>query len=197
MDNQIIALPKKVLFAEKSFEGFKPFCYERYWDIIKKNQTAYDHEKIENDDELIQPMTVICVYRPGQNSLFYFKNQTETKKENWSIAITGHIKKIPKIEHPLQEIGLTFFKEKFKNRRDYSVKPIGYLYSSKSEQTKNHFGLLFLVNIDVNLQVCCPNLFISNTENKNRIHAFINSSFPFDHWTRIVYEAVRKHINHF
>ena len=197
MDNQIIALPKKVLFAEKSFEGFKPFCYERYWDIIKKNQTTYEHNKIEDEDEFIQPIAIICVYRPGKNSLFYFKNQKNANNQEWSIAVTGHIKKVPEISYSLHESGISLFREKFKNRNNFSLKPLGYLYSPKTSQTKNHFGLLFLVNIDTSLQVCCPELFISSTVDKKEINTFINSNFPFDPWTNLVFKAVSKNINHY
>jgi len=197
MNNQIIALPKKTLFANKSFEGFKPFCYERYWDIIKKEQMKLEHKKIENNDEFIQPIIILCVYQPGENSLFYFKNQNNAKNQEWSIAVTGHIKEIPEISYSLHESGISLFREKFKNRQHFSLKPLGYLYSSESTQTKNHFGLLFLVNVDDALRVCCPELFASSTVDKKEIDTFINSSFPFDPWTKLVYEAVSKHIKHY
>lgn len=197
MEEQVIALPKNVLFAEKSpQDGFMPFCYKHYWDIIKAKHEIVPHKEIENDDNYIQPLIIICVYRPGKQSLFYFKKSEEAKKQEWSIAVNGHIDEIPQISHPLQELGIEFFQKKFHNRQKFSIRSLGYLYSPNHEQTKNHFGLLFLANIDGGLQVCCPKLFKSATVDKNEVEKFINSPFPFDHWTKIAFEAIKKNVYH-
>lgn len=197
MDNeneQVIAVPKKLLFVNKSFTGFRPFCYERYWDIVKDNQEIISHQEIENNDNYLQPIIVMCVYRPGRQTLFYFKKQDSTNQQEWSIAVEGHIAEIPQIPYSLQELGMSFFQKKFLNRYHYSVRPLGYLYSPEHEQTKNHLGLLFLANIDAGLQVCCPKLFKSATVDKNQVKNFIYGRFPFDPWTKMAFNAIQKDI---
>jgi len=193
-NEQVIAVPKKLLFANKSFTGFRPFCYERYWDIIKENQEIVVHQEIEDDDSYIQPIIILCVYRPGRQTLFYFKKQESANRQEWSIAVDGHIEEIPLVPYSLQELGINFFQKKFLNRHCYSIRSLGYLYSPDHKQTKNHLGLLFLANIDASLQVCCPKIFESATVDKNEVRNFINGRFPFDPWTKMAFNAIQKNI---
>lgn len=160
MSEQILVVPRKVLFGEKNeryFEEFQPRKNLDFENIIKKHskfilrKTTSPQQPIpaEQDESMKQIIPYIVFKHKGR--YFVYKRLEKSEEERLaakhSMGIGGHINPIDVNSKDILSEGMKReFEEEVEYPYDYKPKIIGFINDDKDSVGRVHFGVVFLID---------------------------------------------------
>ncbi|MBL7170128.1 MAG: hypothetical protein ISS48_03850 [Candidatus Aenigmarchaeota archaeon] len=159
MSEQILVVPRKILFGEKNeryFEGFQPRKNLDFENTIKKHsqfilrKTTSPKQPIPAEqDESMKQIIPYIVFR-HKDRYFVYKRLEKSEEERlvakYSMGIGGHINPIDVNSTNILWEGMKReFEEEVNYPYDYNTKIIGFINDDKDSVGRVHFGVVFLV----------------------------------------------------
>jgi len=168
-DQRIIAVERKILFADGEFQGFVRHSVFDYEKVILNNMQNVRRGSVSEDPNhplgnaeknylLKQPIGYTLIVNPFEQKTFAYKRATKDKnydedrlKGNWSWGVGGHVEPLDSSdeknslrESRLREVG----EEIFIDGKIIGTNVLGYINDDSNDVSKVHFGILYLVEID-------------------------------------------------
>lgn len=205
IDKVILAVPSDKVASITSQalqnDGFRAFKNEEeYKNILSAGlmKRRGDLETDESNKQII-PYMVIA----NADKVFYYVRPagvSEGRLQNkLSIGVGGHIE-IEDIDQADSAIDIALrreVKEELGEDADITdIRPLGFIYTDKSEVDRVHLGILFVGNlVDQNLNISAEEMgqngFVSREEFTNMLRS--NDYFP-ENWTQIAWQMAGKMI---
>lgn len=155
-EKHIMVVPRKILFDNDHFDGFKHNKETDYESRILSNYIYMKRGVAENDPEHKQPVGYAIIVNPKTKKVFAYqrskkdKEYTETRLQGkWSWGVGGHIDKIDSENgNPIHTSMLRELQEEVNIQGDVKTKVLGYINDDKDSVGQVHFGILYLIETD-------------------------------------------------
>lgn len=160
---KILVVKRELLLKNYYFQGFVNAEINNFLDLILKNGEWLSREEAEKDQRYKQPIPYGIILNSTNKILLYKRGKKEYKEkrliDKYSIGIGGHIEKVD-LNERINIVLSTLLREieeeiSLNEKQIESVKLIGYINDDSNEVGKVHFGIVYLVKID--LQSIIPN----------------------------------------
>jgi len=158
MTEQILVVPRKILFGEKNerlFQGFQKRKNLDFENIVKKHSkfilrktTSPKQPLTAEQDESMKQIIPYIAFKHNDKYFVYKRlpqSEEERLREKYSLGIGGHINPIDvNSENILLEGMKREFEEEVVYPYDYKTKIIGFINDDKDPVGRVHFGVVFL-----------------------------------------------------
>ncbi|MEM5793288.1 MAG: NUDIX domain-containing protein [Candidatus Aenigmatarchaeota archaeon] len=157
MPEEVLVVPRKVLFGEKNeryFQGFIPRKNLEFENIIRKKSlfilrkvTSPKQKKPAEEDPEMKQVIPYIIFKYKDEFFVYKRLEKSDEKrlvEKYSMGIGGHINPIDKGDLLSEAMKREFFEEVDYPYR-YKSKIIGFINDDSDDVGKVHFGVVFLV----------------------------------------------------
>lgn len=159
MPEQILVVPRKILFGEKNeryFQGFQSRKNLDFENIIKKHSkfilrktTSSQQSTPAEQDESMKQIIPYIIFKHKDRYFVYKrleKSEEERLIEKFSMGIGGHTNPIDVNSNNILSEGMKReFEEEVEYHYDYKTKIIGFINDDKDSVGRVHFGVVFLV----------------------------------------------------
>ena len=159
MPEQILVVPRKILFGKKNkryFEGFQARKNLDFENTIKKHSrfilrktTSPKQPTPAEQDESMKQIIPYIIFKYKDKYFVYkrlSRSEEERLREKYSMGIGGHINPIDVNSGNILWEGMKReFEEEVEYPYDYKAKIIGFINDDKDSVGRVHFGVIFLV----------------------------------------------------
>lgn len=151
LEEDILVVKKKVLFAEGEWQGLKDDRLEHYYELILQNLEVVNRGEAEHDEAYKQIIPYVLYKYQDKFFLYeYIKGATETRlHHNYILGIAGHMNPVEGVADQL-EVGMMreWEEEVIFEGNIRSKKLVGILNDDRRDVERVHLGLIYVFEGD-------------------------------------------------
>lgn len=154
MPEEILVIPRSILFAEKQFEGFCPISEKNFLNTILACSEYKERAPMEINPEFQQPIPYVWIINPKTRRVFIYKRSGgggEGRLHNkYSGGVGGHIDKITEAgsRNPIADAMMRELKEEVAMTNYPTPKFVGFINDDSNEVGQVHFGVVAIAETE-------------------------------------------------
>jgi len=204
-DNQIIVVEKNILFNENYFNGFKNHKDLDYESVILSNLKNMRRGDAEEDPSHKQPIGYALIVNPKEKTAFAYQRSSKDHEYGekrlqgkWSWGVGGHIDYSDNHhENPLLGSMLRELEEEIEIRgKVIGHNILGYINDDSNKVGKVHFGILYLIEVDGNVNPKDSEMAHGKLMDINELEEICSSSdCEVETWSEIALNPLKEYFN--